>query len=342
MMKRVYIFLVVVALSVVSLNAQDIHFSQFYMAPLTQNPAMAGAMNTSEVYFNYKNQWNNVTSPYKTFALSAMTRLGKPKKDKAHWAIGLNFFSDQSGDGKLTTTSGDFTLALQIPLNKYNKLGLGLQTGFGQVRINFSEFQWGSQYSGGVYDPNQATGEASATNQFGYLDFSSGIVWSYNKTSGAIKTSSNQFNKGSIGFSVFHINQPLYSFVNSGDRLNLKYVFHGNYLYSFEDTKFAINPGFMYYRQGPAQQLLLGTLVRYNILPESKYTGAFNGGGIYLGGFIRAKDAVVLATMFEFSNITLGFSYDINTSPLRTASNGKGGMEFSLRIVGRSKGKSFR
>jgi type IX secretion system PorP/SprF family membrane protein len=340
MRKLVYIFLSV--LSFIELKAQDIHFSQFYMAPLTQNPAMAGALSTSEVNFNYKNQWNNVTSPYKTFALSAMMRVGKYKKDKAHWALGLNFFNDQSGDGKLITTNGNFTLALQIPINRYNKLGLGLQSGFGQVRINFSEFQWGSQYGNGAYDPNQISGEASATNQFGYLDFSSGIVWTYNKTAGNLKTSNNQFNKGSFGFSVFHINQPLYSFVSSGDKLNLKYVLHGNYIYSFEDTKFAINPGFMYYRQGPAQQILIGTMVRYNILPESKYTGAFNGGGVYLGAYVRAKDAVVLATMFEFSNITLGFSYDINTSSLRTASNGKGGLEFSLRIVGQSKGKRFK
>jgi type IX secretion system PorP/SprF family membrane protein len=312
------------------------------MAPLIQNPAMAGALNTAEVNFNYKNQWNNVTSPYKTFAISAMTRVGKYKKDKTHWALGLNFFNDQSGDGKLTTTNGNLTLALQIPLNRYNKLGLGLQSGFGQVRINFSEFQWGSQYGNGAYDPNQASGEVGVTNQFGYLDFSSGIVWTINKTIGNNKTSNNQFNKGSFGFSVFHINQPLFSFVSSGDKLNLKYVLHGNYLYSFEDTKFAINPGFMFYRQGPAQQILIGTMVRYSILPESKYTGAFNGGGVFLGAYVRAKDAVVLATMFEFSNITLGFSYDINTSSLRTASNGQGGLEFSLRIVGQSKHKSFK
>ena len=340
MRKVVYIFLCV--LSFIQLKAQDIHFSQFFMAPLTQNPGLAGAQFNSEVYFNYKNQWSNVSSPYKTFAISAMTRLGKPKKDKSHWAIGLNFFNDQSGDGKLTTTKGDFTLALQIPINRYNKLGLGLQSGFGQVRINFSEFQWGSQYGNGAYDPNQISGEVSGMNQFGYLDFSSGIVWTYNKTAGNIKTENNQYNKGSFGFSVFHINQPLYSFVSSGDKLNIKYVLHGNYLYGIQNSKLAINPGFMYYRQGPSQQILLGTMVRYNILPESKYTGAFNGGGVYLGGYIRAKDAVVLATMFEFSNITLGFSYDINTSSLRTASNGKGGLEFSLRIVGQSKGKSFK
>ena len=117
MRKLVYIFLSV--LSFIELKAQDIHFSQFYMAPLTQNPAMAGALSTSEVNFNYKNQWNNVTSPYKTFALSAMMRVGKYKKDKAHWALGLNFFNDQSGDGKLITTNGNFTLALQIPINRY-------------------------------------------------------------------------------------------------------------------------------------------------------------------------------------------------------------------------------
>ena len=40
------------------LKAQDIHFSQFYNAPLTVNPALTGRIPGSyRVVINYRNQW---------------------------------------------------------------------------------------------------------------------------------------------------------------------------------------------------------------------------------------------------------------------------------------------
>jgi hypothetical protein len=35
----------------------------------------------------------------------------------------------------------------------------------------------------------------------------------------------------------------------------------------------------------------------------------------------------------EYANYAIGFSYDINTSGLQTASNARGGMEITLRFV---------
>jgi hypothetical protein len=42
--------------------------------------------------------------------------------------------------------------------------------------------------------------------------------------------------------------------------------------------------------------------------------------------------------MLEFSSYAIGFSYDANLSTLRPASNGRGGFEVTLRILG---GNSF-
>ncbi len=347
-MKKLFSTLWIIGLIGISkLSGQDIHFSQFTMAPLTQNPAMAGALNNAEAYLNYKSQWKAVTNPYKTYAVSAMARLGKPRKDKSFWAVGLNFFNDQSGDGKLTQTTGTFTLAYQIHLTRYHKLGLGLQAGFGQVKINTGDFQWGSQYvSGNGFDPSMATGENIQNPTFGYFDFGSGLVWSFNNTAGLVKTSNNVFNKGCFGISVYHINQPNFSFINTGDKLHMKYVAHGQYLFSVNGSKVAINPGFMFYSQGTAKELFFGSMVRYNILPESKYSGFYKGAGAYLGAYMRAGDAIVISTMLELSQFAVGFSYDINTSSLRPASNGRGGFEISVRMTGQgpfaNKVRSFR
>ncbi|HNM24595.1 MAG TPA: type IX secretion system membrane protein PorP/SprF, partial [Saprospiraceae bacterium] len=45
----------------VAVQAQDIHFSQFYMSPLNLNPAMTGVMNCNHrIVANYRNQWSSI------------------------------------------------------------------------------------------------------------------------------------------------------------------------------------------------------------------------------------------------------------------------------------------
>ena len=41
-------------------------------------------------------------------------------------------------------------------------------------------------------------------------------------------------------------------------------------------------------------------------------------------------DALIVSTRFDFNQFGLGFSYDINTSSLKDATNGNGSFEFSL------------
>lgn len=95
----------------------------------------------------------------------------------------------------------------------------------------------------------------------------------------------------------------------------------------------ALAPGFFYYRQGAVQEIYAGGMIRYKLKQDSKYTGLQKGAAISVGGFIRARDALVATMLFEYSQYAIGLSYDVNTSLLRTASNGRGGFEISLRFV---------
>ena len=55
-MKKISILIFSLALSL-AINAQDIHFSQFYMAPLNLNPALTGVMNCQQrLAGNYRNR----------------------------------------------------------------------------------------------------------------------------------------------------------------------------------------------------------------------------------------------------------------------------------------------
>jgi type IX secretion system PorP/SprF family membrane protein len=332
--KITYLFFLTIGLSAAYISrAQDIHFSQFYMAPLTQNPALAGYNHDYQAILIYKTQWQSVPSPYKTSAGSFDMKLGKKKANKGFLATGVNFLSDKAGDSQMGTTMADLSLVYHVRVSRYGTLGGGLQGGFVQRTINTSAMQWGNQFDGVKYNSALESGETAGSINKTYADFGGGVLWNYNNTAGEKNVTDNHDLKVNIGASAFHLNRPKYSFYGGNERLDIKYVVHGSALISRKNSNIAYNPGFMFYRQGAVQEIYAGGLIRYKLNQDSKYTGLHKGAAISFGGFVRAKDAAVAAMLFEYSHYAVGFSYDINTSPLRTASNARGGFEISLRFV---------
>jgi type IX secretion system PorP/SprF family membrane protein len=316
-------------------SAQDIHFSQFYLAPLTQNPAMAGALYDLQGIVNYKDQWQSVTSPYRTVAVSFDMRLNSKKRRKGFWAAGINIFNDKAGDAGMGITQANLTAAYHVHLNEYNTLGAGLQGGFAQHTISPGALQWGNQYDGTSYNGSLSSGEPlpAGSGSFTYLDAGAGLVWTYNNTSGSRNVTDNHDLKFNLGVSVFHVNQPNYSFYNDGEKLYMKAVVHGDALISIPGTSLGVVPGFMFYRQGNVQEIYAGTMVRLKMKQESKFTGFEKGAAISMGGYYRAGDGLAAAMLLEYANYAIGFSYDFNTSPLKTASMVRGGVEVTLRFV---------
>lgn len=339
-MKKIYIiFLFLLILIIVpscisnKAFAQDVHFSQFNLSPLTMNPGLAGAIFEKQGLINYKNQWSSVTAPYKTIAASYDIRIKNNKTDKGFWSGGINFFSDKAGDLQMGTLQMNLSAAYHIHLNEYNTLGAGIQGGFAQRNINYNSLQSGSQYDGQAYNPSLPLGETIGKSSYAYLDGAAGMVWTFNNTSGAIKVSDNHDLKASAGFSIFHVTQPNYSFYSNNENLKLKYVLHANALISIPNSNVAFVPSILYNLQGTSQELIAGSLIRYKLKQDSKYTSSNKGAAFSVGGFLRLKDAMIIAMLLEFSNYAIGMSYDVNTSKLTAVSSGKGGLEITLRFV---------
>lgn len=333
-MKKGILLMLIATCIAFSTGAQDIHFSQFYMAPLNQNPAMSGAQHNVRVILNYKNQWQSVASPYKTFGVSADMRLTRSDRSKGFLAAGINFFSDRAGDANMGTSQGNMHLAYHIRTGENSTIGAGLMAGFAQRSINYAPLQWGNQYDGTMYVSTMDAREPGGSNSYTFADFGAGILFNYDNKSGAKHVTDNHDFKMHFGISVAHVNRPKFSYYsNEDERLYMKTVVHGNLLYSIKNTNVALAPGFMYYRQGPTQEIFVGSLVRYVMQQDSKYTGFKHGAAISFGGFMRAKDAFVATTLLEYANYAIGMSYDFNISDLSTVSNTRGGFEISLRYV---------
>jgi type IX secretion system PorP/SprF family membrane protein len=334
MRKWTSFFAVALVAGITSLTAQDVHFSQFTMSPLTQNPGLTGAIYDIQAIMNYRTQWASVASPYTTMAASFDMRLGHKKSRKGFWAAGMNIYDDKAGDAQLSILQANLNVAYHVRLNEYNILGAGIQAGFVQRSISAGALQWGNQYNGSVYDANLPTGETAgiaASKMF--IDAGAGVVWSYDNTKGAKNVTDNHEFKINVGASVFHPQESSYSFYGDGEKLYMKFLVHSDARISIPNSNMAIVPAMMYSRQGNVQELDAGAMLRYKLKQDSKYTGFAKGAALSLGGYYRAGDAFAPAMLLEYANYALGMSYDLNTSPLRTASNLRGGVEITLRFV---------
>ncbi|HET7819097.1 MAG TPA: PorP/SprF family type IX secretion system membrane protein [Bacteroidia bacterium] len=343
-----FVFAVALLLNGVLLSAQDIHFSQFTQSPLSTNPALVGTTPWIRANLQYRTQWSAVTVAYKTVGASFDIKSkkkwikGNNKKDKERhagengFAWGVNLFNDNAGDGRMNSLQACGSIAYQIYMDERNMIALGFQGGILQRSLTYGKLYWGSQY-----DPLSATGYnaalpadqavVNADKSFIIPDLATGGVYSYKRDEQNMFSSDQR--EINIGLALFHVNMPRYSYYDSNERLYQRLVLHGNAVVGIRYTHIAIVPGFMIQRQGPNQEILLGSLVRYTLRDDSKYTGYIKSTSISAGGYYRNKDAFILAGLLEFSNYAVGLSYDLNVSGLSRVSSGRGGLEFTFRYV---------
>jgi type IX secretion system PorP/SprF family membrane protein len=324
-------------------HAQDVHFSQFNEVPQLLNPALTASTHDLRASLNYKDQWRSVTTPYKTYSASIEAKLdllgwakikGKTgffTRSTENAAGGIFFYRDVAGDGNLGTTKAGLSLSTTVDMSENSTVSMGLSGAYGQYSINYTALSWSNQFNGMSYDPTLPSGENFQTNRFAHFDVAAGMHWHYGK--GERYMRSNDKFKANAGLGVYHVNKPRYSFLGDrAERLAMKYVLSGGLLKGFKNTNFDIAPSFMMAVQGPARELIVGTLFKYNLRESSKYTGFIQSSTFSIGTFYRNKDAFILSTLYEFGNYAVGFSYDINMSRLSSASTYRGGFEVALRF----------
>ena len=335
-----------IVLSISSLSAQDIHFTEVTQSPLTVNPALAGTTAWIRAGLIYRTQWHSVTVPYKTLGASfdikakkhwlkltkATERYRQSGDDGFGW--GVNIYNDRAGDGQMGALQANASLAYQVMLDDRSMLAGGLQGGIVQRSINYDRLYWGNQY-----DPTSSTGyntgidpkENKASDHFIIPDLSAGLAYTYKKNERYMR--GNDALEFSFGAAMFHANKPKYSFLGTEEKLYQRIVLHGFGTFGIKGTSLAVLPALMFSKQGPNREILAGALVRYMLQENSKVTGFIKGSAVSAGGYYRNRDAFAVALMYEFSSYGIGMSYDINVSGLKTVSSGRGGFEICLRFM---------
>ena len=321
-------------LGVLQGTAQDTHFSQFMNTRTFYNPASAGAFNGEHrASMHYKNQWATVSSPFVTYAVSYDATLFKEQLDNGFVGAGFTAWSDKAGTNQIGTTRIGMQLAYHLELNDNNYLSVGLAGGFSQISLDPTNAQWDSQYDGTGFNGSLPSGEFWNFESISAGEIGGGVLWS--TSSGDATMSSNDGSAFEAGASVYHVNQPNLSFYenNDPDKRHMKINVHANGIIGIKDAPLQFVPGVLYSQQGPNREIIAGTGFRFILVESSRYTGNIKETAITLGTHLRLRDAFIPSLTIEYASWAIAFSYDYNTSDLKPASMGKGGLELTLRYM---------
>jgi len=334
MKKLLYIF--IAALLALDLSGQDIHFSQYYNTPLQYNPALTGVFGGDHrAMLAYRNQWMTVATPYTTYGAAFDMRMMEKRGGNFALGTGLGVYRDVAGDTKMGITNAILSLSGIIALNGKQHLMVGVSGGIEQRSMDASSQIWDSQYDKDqpeYYNPDAGSGEITNYNTgFVGADINAGIAWVYSESVKRIVNDDNFSLK--LGGYYQHITSQTLKYGDTPDALFGKFSFQGESNISVKNSNTAFQPSVIYQRQGPNQEILLGTLIRYKLGFDSQYTGLLRSTAVSIGMHARWGDALIPSIGYEISNWKLMFSYDANLSGLRAASNSVGGFEVTLTFV---------
>ena len=282
--KNILILFVLLLGGIQAMAQQIPHYSQFWFNDFGTNPAFAGTKPYYQAKSNNRYQWVGVNDAPKTFMLSAYG----PERNK-DMGYGVQLFSDVTGP---TSRLGFYgTYAYNLRVKDDIRLSMGISVGLLQYKIDGSQIVLHD-----AADPS--LGEEVYAEFVPDADFG---VLMYGKNWNAGLVAKQLFN--------YKIN---FDDVNTLGMNTLKthFFMHGAYRYDINDD-WAVEPFALLKFMYPAPlQADLGVRGIWKKMA-------------WMGLSWRSSDAVSIMIGYEYEEqISFGYSYDITTSNLSSASSG--------------------
>ena len=304
-----------------TLHAQDFHFSGNNQVPMYLNPAMTGFIDgyQNRALIKHRNQWSSILDQdaFKTYAVSLETRIC----DHNFWGFGGFLMKDQSGTPSFATTQGLFSVSYHHNLGRQKYLAAGVNAGFINYQIE-DNLTFPEQFDGDIgFDLGRPNFENLADFNANLLDMGLGILLYQNQGK----------QKWYLGMALQHINtSTAYVFKQSNTQntiqLRMRKTIHGGLaIVSNKNSELFLKGSFQW--QVPHWQSVMGLYTRINsvnIGVGARFTK--NQPKEFQPPLI---DAIILSFNYRFEGVALGFSYDLNVSPLKTATNFRGAFELT-------------
>jgi type IX secretion system PorP/SprF family membrane protein len=321
---KLQLLIPVLVLGSVSLFAQDIHFSQFYNAPLTMNPALTG-ISKGDIRLTslYRSQWNAANSQFTTFNVSAEKKFYNINHGRWWFSGGIDLFHDEAGDGNLTNNHVALTGSYTRMLDKYTFLSLGASLGMGQRSFDLGNLSFDNFWNGEVVDYTRPTNENIDNASLLYPDLGAGVNIRMQRP--------RKRTKVDVGLGIFHVNRPSHGFYdNDKSQLPMRgsvYIIPVYELNPKGDIIGAVN----IQSQGEYFEALVNAGYRYYLSTQRSKEVAVQFGLGYR--FNSIGDAFIPTAEFHYYDLMVGLSWDSNISKFSEASRHRGGPEISIRYI---------
>jgi type IX secretion system PorP/SprF family membrane protein len=313
-------------------RAQDPGFSQFFASPLTLNPALTGKFNgVVRIAGNYRNQWPAINNAFITSTISVDAPILTNKlPDHDTWGIGFLAMNDRTASGILNSNYFSVSTAYHKALDEdgYHSIGVGFQGTYANQSLDGTRltFEDGLQLDGTfLRSPTEAIN--SEFVQVHYFDANLGFLYN---------ASTNGNNNFYLGASAYHLNHPKASFLGV-DTINVptRITLHGGGFFPITGSASTIYVSGLVSNQAGARQYVMGGA--WASAASTDETDPIN---FYVGAWVRftnnTTDAFIPYVGLDYNSFSLGVTYDVNISPLQSASQSRGGIEISLIYIKKS------
>lgn len=317
-----YIFCIAIVISIANclhVNAQDLHYSQYFNAPLLVNPANTGFEPGSDwrVGANYRNQWSGVlNNPYQTFGIWGDAQVFNERFETGWVGLGGYIMRDVAGSGNLGATRIVTSAAYHQLLGYNSLLSGGFSIGAVNKRVDLSKLTFVNQWNGQFFDITIPSGETFTSNSVWYADLSLGLNYAYFPNDHAYLNA---------GISIGHVNRPNESFFSNSitdTRVAQRFNFFANASFKIQNL-WIISPNMYYSAADNNDEILLGVNARYNLSGD--------GGKQVMGGmYYRVGDAAVPMVGISLNNFDIMINYDATTRNNRNLNQTRGAYEISL------------
>ncbi|MEM1327346.1 MAG: PorP/SprF family type IX secretion system membrane protein [Bacteroidota bacterium] len=341
-MKQFCLSIIAIFALIISVTAQDSHFTQFYATPMNLNPALAGGFDgTYRFSFLYRDQWAQaMESPFATFNAALDLRFPiryNQSRTQDAFGAGIMFETDRVSSVGYSSTGAHFFAAFHKSLSSRNNqyLSGGVQFGLNQRNINNTRLTFEDQFNG-------STGFTGATNEllppensFAFSDLSVGLNYSYSPSRSAALF---------LGGAIHHVLEPEISYYYDrqddddalgSNALHRKYTAHIGARFPLT-SKVSLLPRAVARLQGPHLEVNAGSNVRFAL-------GQYGGSAMHIGGWVRPVgneqkaldlEAAIMMVGFEVDNVLFGFSYDLSLSALQANRSQQSAFEISIAYLG--------
>ncbi len=325
--------------------AQDIHYSQFYNAPLITNPALTGfTPGVARIGVNYRNQWftgatgNSFGKP--AFMTSAVS-LDMPVAFKSDaFGVGLFIASDQSGANTFSTVIAQASLSYIKTLgkNKNHRLSAGFQIGFTHETIKSANFQFANQFDQtSQFNSSTSSNENIGKSKTGYLNLNFGLLW-YGKLAEKVSMYT--------GASFYNVTSPKNDIV-ANQKHDLYWRLSLQTGLDFKiGNRYHVLPSILFMKQGVSNQLNTGLGFGVDLTYDMAITiglyNRINPHGKINGTSGTNADAIIPYAGFDVKGFKIAVSYDATLSKLKDAGKGVGALEIMLGYTIKRRDYNFK